>query len=139
MIEDSHDRRRKLTTVMVFVLAFLVPLLTAAVIWLVVSDLQGRARDREAAREFVQQTVHARYDDCQAGEEIRAALRAQVKEGKRTDPLLYKLVPSLDTPKVHQIVAEQRARQLKAYEKQRCREYALAAVPPDSRDSYRVP
>lgn len=91
------------------------------------------------AQAATQQNVRARYDDCQAAEQLRAALRAQVQEGKLTEPLLYKLVPSLDTPEVHKIIADQRRRQLDAYRPRDCKTFALAAVPPGQRADFRVP
>lgn len=88
----------------------------------------------------VQANVTARYDDCQALEALRAAGRAQVAQGKRTEPLLYKLVPSLDTPEVHEIIERDRRRQLAAYEKADCVAYAREAIPAGApRGAYTVP
>lgn len=138
-MSDPYERRRRVTSIMVASLAVLTPLLTAAVVWLVVSDLHGRARDRQAAHDVIQQSVRARYDDCLAGEQVRRALREQVQDAARTDPLLYRLLPQLDTPQVRRIVRERRARQLRAFAPKGCREFALAAVPPSDRDEYTVP
>ena len=96
-------------------------------------------RVARAEHSSVQQNVNARYDDCHAGEQVRAALRLQVHQGRRTDPLLYKLIPSLDTAEVHDLVAVSRRRQLKAYAPRDCRAYALAAVPAKARSRYGVP
>lgn len=115
---------------------------SAAIVLGAVAFQQTRVRAQqvaENARAATQQNVRARYDDCQSGNQLRAALIAQVQEGKLTEPLLYKLVPSLDTPQVHKIIADQRARQLRAYRPRNCRAYALSAVPPGMRGEYHVP
>jgi hypothetical protein len=88
----------------------------------------------------VQANIDARYDDCQQIEALKTAGRAQVRSGERTEPLLYELVPSLDTPQVHQIIERDRARQLKAYEKGSCSAYAREAIPAGAHPGvYRVP
>lgn len=132
-------RQRTITTAIVVALAALVVVLAGAVSYLIVSDVQGRTRDRQSGHDAIQQNVRARYDDCLNGEQVRQALRQQVQDSKRTDPLLYKLLPQLDTPEVRDLVRKRRARQLRAYAPRDCREFALAAVPPENRRLYRVP
>lgn len=132
-------RQRTVTTAIVISLSVLVVLMAGAVSYLIVSDFQGRDRDRQNSHAQAQANVSARYDDCQGGEDVRAALRAQVDEGKRTDPLFYKLLPSLNTPEVRELVRTRRERQLKAYAARDCRTYALAAVPERERASFHVP
>lgn len=129
---DAHDNRRRLTTTLVIVLACLVPILTAAVGYLIVRDVRQ-------GRELVQQNVRARYDDCLQGEQVRSALREQVEDQQRTNPLLFKLVPSLDTPEIRRIIRQRRDRQLRAYAPRDCGDFALQAVPPGDRGSYSVP
>lgn len=90
---------------------------------------------------FSQQNVNARYDDCINGDAVRRALYQQTKASARSDALLYKSLPSLDTPQVHQLVAQTRAKQLAAFAprgRRGCAAYALRAVPPGARDAYRV-
>lgn len=134
-----HPTTRTVTTVVVIALSVVVVALAGAVGYLVI-----RAQDQDVdlaafAHAAVQQNVQARYDDCQRGEQLRAALRAQVLASRRTNPILYKLVPSLDTPQVHRLVRAERRRQLQAYRSIDCRTYALAAVPLGHRGDYRVP
>lgn len=130
---------RRAAFVMSTTLSVLVPVLVAAVVYLV---LQNIGQDRELERQghaAIQQNVNARYDDCLNAEEVRASLRIQVEQGRRTEPVLYKLVPSLNTPEVRAIVAANRARQLKAYAPRDCKKYALASVPVGQRSLHDVP
>lgn len=96
----------------------------------------------QQAHEIVQQTVRARYDDCLSGDDIRTALYEQALASARTTPLLLRLVPSIDTPAVRRLVAENRRQQLKAFRPRGtdgCRTFALRAVPPNERSQYTVP
>lgn len=121
------------------VLAALVPLLVGAVVFLVVQNHEQDQELLHQGHQNIQQNVKARYDDCVGGEQVRTALREQVINGARTDKLLYHLLPSLNTPIVHELVAQSRADQLKAYAPRDCSAYALAAVPPLQRHSYHAP
>ncbi|HZV74578.1 MAG TPA: hypothetical protein VFF79_12745 [Conexibacter sp.] len=99
------------------------------------------AANRRLAHDVTQQNAKARYDDCQAGDRLRAALYAQALASSRTTPLLLRLVPSLDTPEVRRLAADSRTRQLKAYlprGTRGCAQYALAVVPPRERASFHV-
>lgn len=127
-----------LATLSTYVLASLVVGLVAAVVYLVVRDVnQGNTLERQS-REFQQQTVQARHDDCLAAEQLRSALRAQVRRAKKTEPLLLELVPSLNRPDVLALTRRNRQRQLRAYGKRDCVEFALRTVPPAERYSFRV-
>jgi hypothetical protein len=108
-------------------------------------ERQVAASRRLAARvavvqhDSVQQNIDARYSDCQGSEKVRAALRDQVRRSAKTDPLLFRLLPSLDTPEVRHLVRAERARQLKAYAPRDCRDYAIASVPVGQRSRYTIP
>lgn len=134
----ATDASRRALTAGVTLLACLVPLLAAAVGFLVYRSVDQSQRVTENVHNFTQANVQARYDDCQASNVLRAALRTRVLEGKRTDPLLFKLVPSLDTPEVHAIIKAQRQRQLRAFAAKDCVEFALEAVPSGQRHNYIV-
>lgn len=85
---------------------------------------------------FFGQNVLARFDDCQAGEDIRAALRAQAEEGRRTTAALLDVVPSLNTPEVKAIIRDSERRTADAFDERDCVTYALRAVPAAERDNY---
>jgi len=94
------------------------------------------------AHDSVQQNVEARYDDCVAGDAVRRALYRQTRSAERSDGLLYRLLPSLDTPEVHELVRRRRAEQLRAFRprgRAGCTIYALRVVPRELRGDYRVP
>jgi cell division protein FtsB len=97
------------------------------------------ARVAVVQHDVVQQNIDARYSDCQGSEKVRAALRDQVRRSAKTDPLLFRLLPSLDTAEVRRLVRVERARQLKAYAPRSCRSYAIASVPAGQRSQYTVP
>lgn len=130
---------RRLNTIVSIATAILVVGLSAAVVVLIAQNQQQDAELLAQGRAAIQQNVGARYDDCQNSEAVRSALRQQVEDGKRTDPVLYRLVPSLNTPEVRAIIKASRVFQLKAYAPRDCEAYALASVPPMSRDEYQVP
>jgi hypothetical protein len=130
---------RRAASIMSTILAVLVPLLVAAVVYLVLQNLRQDDELRRQAHAVVQQNVNARYDDCLSGERVRESLRLEVEDGRRTDPLLYKLIPALDTPEVRDLLAERRARQLRSYAPRDCVAYALSSVPEAQRMLYRVP
>lgn len=92
-----------------------------------------------ATHDATQQNIDARFADCTSSEKVRAALRDQVLEGERTSSLLFKLLPSLDTPEVHRLVARERARQLKAYKPRDCGKYAISSVPVKQRKFFTIP
>jgi len=135
-------RPTRAASLMSVALAVLLPLLTGAVIFLLV---RAKIQDNEVryqAHAALQQNVNARYDDCVAGDSVREALYQQTLDSARSDPLLFKLLPSLDTPEVHRLIAANRARQLRVFAprgRRGCASYALRAVPPASRRSYSVP
>lgn len=90
----------------------------------------------------LQQNINARYDDCRAGDNLREALYQQTQDAARSDALLYRLLPSLDTPEVHTLVRQTRANQLSAFHPRGtygCTVYALRAAPARARDQYTVP
>lgn len=97
------------------------------------------ARVAIVQHDVVQQNIDARYSDCQGSERVRAALRDQVRRSARTDPLLFRLLPSLDTVEVRRLVHAERDRQLKAYAPRSCRSYAIASVPAGQRSLYTIP
>jgi hypothetical protein len=135
-------RPNRAASLMSIALAVLVPLLTAAVIFLLARARSQDAEIRQQAHAALQQNVNARYDDCVAGDAVREALYQQTIETERSDPLLYRLLPSLDTPEVHALIKENRARQLKAFAPRGqggCEAYALRVIPPGSRRSFRIP
>lgn len=137
---------RNITTMGTYVLATVCVVLTVVVAYLVITTQHQSSRLAQQTRAIAlavhtstQSNIRARYDDCQASNRVLAALRAGVRAGKRTDPLLFKLVPSLDTPEVHALVTAQRAERLRALANKDCREYALEAVPSSERHNYTVP
>ena len=96
----------------------------------------------QLVHDSTQQNVDARYGGCIAGDELRTALYDQTLQGMRTTPLLLRLVPSLDTPTVRELIAQSNARQLQAFAprgRDGCARYALAAVPADAREKFAVP
>jgi hypothetical protein len=97
------------------------------------------AQEKRDRHQAVQANVRARFDDCIAGNEVRRLRRQEIRQAALTEPLLYKLLPSLDTPEVRQVVKDNRERQLAAYADKDCKSYALEAVPVDDRDDYTVP
>lgn len=114
--------------------------LAAIALWLVLgnqSDLRDQQRQLTAqAAAFQRANVQARFEDCLSSESLRAALRAEVLAGKRTNPLLFKLLPSLDTPHVHRLVRQERRQELHAFRPLNCRAFALETVPPGQRAQY---
>jgi hypothetical protein len=132
---------RRAASIMSTVLAVLVPLLVAAVGFLV---FQNHRQDEELLRQAhsaIQQNVTARYDDCRAGDRLRRALYQQALASSRTMPLLLRLVPSLDTPEFRELAMTARSRQLKAYRPRGtrgCARFALRVVLPKDRSSFRV-
>lgn len=87
----------------------------------------------------VQQNIDARHDDCLQLNHIRAGLRASVQQSKVTDPILFKLVPSLNTPQVRRIVATNDKRELQEFRAIDCKAYARRAIPPGDHHRYHVP
>lgn len=87
----------------------------------------------------VQQNIRARYDDCGQLNKIRAGLRSTVQQGKVEDPLLYQLVPSLNTPRVRRIVALNDRTELREFARVDCKDYARRAIPPGDHHHYKVP
>jgi len=132
---------RRAASIMSTVLAVLVPLLVAAVVFLVFQNYQQDQELLRQGRSAIQQNVTARYDDCQAGDEVRRELYQQARSSGRSTRLLLRLVPSLDTRQVRRLAAKRRAHQLRTYRPrgaEGCARYALRVVPPDERQSYRV-
>lgn len=90
----------------------------------------------------LQQSIDARYDDCTAGDTVRRALYRQAQTASRSDALLYRLLPTLDTPQVRTLVRRSRRRQLRAFRPRGsdgCTIYALRVVPRDDHGRYSVP
>lgn len=87
----------------------------------------------------VQQEIRARFDDCTQLNKIRAGLRSTVQQGKVEDPLLYQLVPSLNTPRVRQIVATNERTELREFAAVSCKDYARRAIPAGDHHHYKVP
>lgn len=88
------------------------------------------AIDREAA---ILKNIEARRDDCENNNELREGLRVGVELGKKNDPLLLKLLPSLNTKEVLTVVHREEQRELKAYAPLNCQSYALRAAPASAR------
>lgn len=107
------------------------------------NDIQTTARSERLLTAYaisaVQQNVDARYDDCKQLDLIRAGLRSSVQQAKLTAPLLYQLVPSLNTPEVHQIVTARDKAQLLEYAAVDCETYARRAIPNGDSHHYHVP
>jgi hypothetical protein len=104
------------------------------------NENNGRIADiQSTARASAQQNVSARYDACVGANRLRAALRQDVRDGQRQAPLLYKLLPQLDTPEIRKLSATGAAKKLKAYAAQDCVKVALAVVPPNERYRLHVP
>jgi cell division protein FtsB len=133
------SRRAVLAAVLVLAVALLV---SGSIIVGTLALIQTRDRADDiarAVRDRIAAVVAARHNDCQASNKVLAALRAEVRASKRTEPILYRLVPSLDTPEVHALVAAQRKRELRAFAARDCRTYALQAVPAGQRHQYQLP
>lgn len=135
-------RPNRAASIMSLTLAILVPLLAGGMVFLLVRSHGQDLTLQRQAHAALQQSVNARYDDCLAGDVLRTALSLQVDESRRNDPLLYKLLPSLNTPEVRALVKHSRDEQVKAFKPRGaagCRAYALRVAPPNSRSSYEVP
>lgn len=87
----------------------------------------------------IQQNVNARFDDCESGNDLRMGLLAGVAQGRKTTPVLLRLVPSLNTAEVKALIRKSEARQQKAYKPRSCAPYALKSVPPAARKNYTTP
>lgn len=128
---------RVLTTAMTVSLSVLVLTLTGVTTWLVLRQAQQSGATQQAVRDFTRANVRARYEDCGNINQILSALRQEVVASKRTNPVLFKLLPSLDTPEVHALVRQERRRELRTFAPRDCESYALAAIPAGRRDAYR--
>lgn len=141
-IAPAPRRRRRvvLGSVLLVVLAVAVGLGAATAYFY---DSSRRSEDlTHLAHAMLQQNIRARYDDCVAGDAVRRALYDQTRASARSDALLYKLLPTLNTPLVHKLVARNRKRQLAAFAprgRRGCTAYALLAVPAGVRRGYRLP
>jgi hypothetical protein len=110
-----------------------------AVCLLVAGYLRGQHTVGAYSVATVQQNVDARYDDCQQLNGLRLGLRSGVKQSRTTAPLLYKLVPALDTSTVKTLVQASWARELQEYAKVDCNAYARRAIPHGDQHHYHVP
>lgn len=139
MINNPRRAARIIATIN----AIMLPLLVLAVVYLVSRDHQQDATLTTQGHAAIQQNVNARFDDCQAGDQVRAALYAQTLEAQTTtNKVLFKLVPALNTPEVRAIVARDQVRELHAFRPRGtsgCARYAIKSVPPKARGQYTIP
>jgi hypothetical protein len=101
--------------------------------------LHGQHRLGQYAVASVQQNVDARYDDCRQLNRVLAAQRIGVTQSRTTVPLLYKLVPTLNTAAVRTLVHQNWARELQEYAAVDCKSYARRAIPHGDVHPYHVP
>jgi len=92
----------------------------------VVLAFMAQARDRHTA---INSNVEARYSDCRGGEQLRAALRKQVEQGKIQRPFLLKLLPQFNTPQVLALIEKNEHEELSGFAPRNCVEYAEEALP----------
>lgn len=134
--------RRMTPNVLAIVAAVAIVVAIGCAVLLSLSSSQQSEKLTKLAHSTLQQSINARYDDCRAGDVLREALTEQTQSSSRSDALLYRLLPSLDTPEVHELVRRTRADQLRAYAPRGpdgCTIYALRAVPRNATGEYTVP
>lgn len=134
--------RVRISPTVVAVMAGLALALALLSVVVLVGAVVHRSDDIAAiAHRSLQQSIDARYDDCIAGDAVRRALYQQAQAASRSDALLYRLLPSLDTPEVRKLVRRTRARQLRAFRPRGtdgCLIYAMRVVPKNAPGNYTV-
>jgi hypothetical protein len=117
----------------------LITALVVSIVWLLIENQRVVNSVRALAVSEVQQNVDARYSDCRSLNDLRYGLRVNVQQSKDSTPLLFDLLPQLNTSHVQQLVSASWQQELHAFKRHSCRTYALAAVPRGDRHAYRVP
>jgi hypothetical protein len=134
--------RRMTPNILAIVAAVAIVVAIGCAVLLSISSSQQSDKLAKLAHSTLQQSINARYDDCRAGDQVREALHEQARASSRSDALLYRLLPSLDTPEVHKLVRRTRADQLRAFRPRGddgCTIYALRAVPRNATGEYTLP